>query len=129
MPLCRAIRRELQCVAPLGVLSSVRTITASTCSSVILRGTPGFGSSYRPSTPRAMNRRRHLLVLCARGARQHDARASPAPAPWFDAASAQQARAAGPRSIRLPVRAARSFLPLISESLTPIMARIFELGR
>lgn len=37
-PMARAIKRVDQCVASVGLLSSVRAITASTCASLILRG-------------------------------------------------------------------------------------------
>jgi hypothetical protein len=52
-----------QCVASLGVSSRVATTTASTCSSVILRGAPGRGSSTSPSKRRATNRDRHLPTV------------------------------------------------------------------
>ena len=45
MPLLRAIARELQWVAPSGMVSRVATTTASTLASSIERGTPGRGSS------------------------------------------------------------------------------------
>ena len=45
-----AIERVDQCVASFGALSSVLVITASTCSSVIVRGRPGRGSSVSPSS-------------------------------------------------------------------------------
>ena len=45
MPEAFAIWRELQCVAPAGVCSKVRTITASICLSWIVRGAPERGSS------------------------------------------------------------------------------------
>jgi hypothetical protein len=71
MPAFAAIVRVLQCVAPLGVVSSVLTITASTSSSEIVRGPPTRGSSNKPSSRLAMNRRRHfptvvLVVRCRR---------------------------------------------------------------
>ena len=63
-------------------------ITGSTCSSVIVRGAPGRGSSDRPSSRAARNRARHLPTVCrdtpscaatalfgaAVRARQHDPR-------------------------------------------------------
>lgn len=45
MPAWAAIDRVLQCVSAAGVVSSVLTITASTSSSVIVRGAPALGSS------------------------------------------------------------------------------------
>jgi len=62
IPLCRAILRVLQWVAPAGRLSSVCTMTCSTLASSIVRGAPGRGSSSSPSRP------------VARRATQHDAR-------------------------------------------------------
>src|SRR3954469_8779691 len=59
-PTSRAIDRVDQCVASLGVVSSVLTITCSTCSSLIVRGPPGRGSSVSPSSRCARNRARHL---------------------------------------------------------------------
>src|SRR4029453_13827984 len=58
-----AIDARDQCVASAGVSSNVATITASTCSSVIVRGTPGRGSSTSPSSRGAPNRQRHLPPL------------------------------------------------------------------
>ena len=52
-----------QCVASLGVLSNVLTITSSTCASVILRGWPGRGSSIKPSRRCSANRLRHLVTI------------------------------------------------------------------
>jgi hypothetical protein len=63
MPLCRAMLRVLQCVAPAGRLSSVCTMTLSTMASSIFRGAPGRGSSSSPSTPRSTKRRRHLPTV------------------------------------------------------------------
>lgn len=51
MPVAAAMERVDQCVAFFGVSSSVLTITRSTSASVIFRGTPGLGSSHRPSKP------------------------------------------------------------------------------
>jgi hypothetical protein len=48
-PVTFAMPRVLQCVPSAGVVSSVRTIRASTWASLIVRGTPGRGSSKRPS--------------------------------------------------------------------------------
>jgi hypothetical protein len=58
-----AIDARDQCVASLGVSSSVATTTASTCSSVIVRGAPERGSSTSPSNRRATNRDRHLPTV------------------------------------------------------------------
>jgi hypothetical protein len=63
-PDCAAIAERDQCVASAGVASNVLTITSSTCSSVILRGAPGRGSSARPSNRRSRNRLRHLVTVC-----------------------------------------------------------------
>jgi hypothetical protein len=52
-----------QCVALVGVVSSVAVITASTCSSDTVRGRPGRGSSSRPSSRVLTNRFRHLRAL------------------------------------------------------------------
>jgi hypothetical protein len=52
-----------QCVAFFGVSSSVAVITSSTLSSRIDGGRPGLGSSTRPPTRSAMNRRRHLFTV------------------------------------------------------------------
>src|SRR3989442_4122366 len=62
-PIALAIPRVLQCVAPRGVLSSVRTTTCSISSSVILRGAPGRGSSHRPGGRSRTNRVRHLPTV------------------------------------------------------------------
>jgi hypothetical protein len=63
IPTSRAIDRVDQCVASLGVLSSVVIITRSTCSSVIDRGFPGRGSSTRPSRRRPEKRLRHFVTV------------------------------------------------------------------
>src|SRR5262249_10617472 len=52
--------RVLQWVASAGRDSRVRVTAASTCSSVIVRGAPGRGSSASPSNRRSANRARHL---------------------------------------------------------------------
>jgi len=52
-PVCRA----------LGHSSSVRTTTSSTCASVIVRGTPGRGSSVSPSSRSRRKRARHLVTV------------------------------------------------------------------
>jgi hypothetical protein len=62
-PTSLAIERVDQCVASFGVLSSVLVITASTCSSVIVRGRPGRGSSVNPSKRCSANRDRHLAAI------------------------------------------------------------------
>lgn len=50
IPVALAIDRVDQCVSPFAEDSSnVLTITDSTCSSVIVRGAPGRGSSVKPS--------------------------------------------------------------------------------
>ena len=51
-PTSVAIDRVDQCVASFGVVSSVLTITSSTCASVTFRGRPGRGSSSSPRTDR-----------------------------------------------------------------------------
>ena len=50
MPTFRARSRSDQCVAPWGTSSSVRITTSSTWASLMLRGTPGRGSSPSPSS-------------------------------------------------------------------------------
>ncbi len=62
-PLAFAMPRLLQCVSPRGVSSSVRTMTCSICSSLICRGAPGRGSSYKPSNRSRTNRPRHLFHI------------------------------------------------------------------
>ena len=58
-----ASERVDQCAASRGVLSNVRVITASTCSSATVRGRPGRGSSSSPSNQSATNRARHLPTV------------------------------------------------------------------
>ena len=58
-----AMDRVLQCVASLGVVSSVSVITRSTSSSVTARGRPLRGSSDRPSNRRSKNRERHFPTV------------------------------------------------------------------
>ena len=58
-----AMDRVLQCVASLGVDSSVSVITRSTSSSVTARGRPLRGSSDRPSNRRSKNRERHFPTV------------------------------------------------------------------
>ncbi len=48
-----------QWVVPSGTSSSVRTTTSSTWASVIMRGTPGLGSSLSPANRSRTNRLRH----------------------------------------------------------------------
>jgi len=62
-PTSVAIDRVDQCVASFGVVSSVLVITASTWSSVIVRGRPGRGSSVSPSSRCSANRLRHLATM------------------------------------------------------------------
>ena len=62
-PTSAAIERVDQCVASLGALSRVLVITSSTCASVTVRGRPGRGSSTRPSSRSASNRRRHFATV------------------------------------------------------------------
>ena len=64
-PLSRAIERIDQWVASAGVVSSVRSITSATCSSVSVRGRPGRGSSDSPSMRSFKKRRRHLPTVCS----------------------------------------------------------------
>jgi hypothetical protein len=45
------------------VLSKVLITTASTCSSVIVRGRPGLGSSTSPSRRCVANRLRHFVTV------------------------------------------------------------------
>ncbi len=53
-----------QWVSPFGdFCSSVAAITFSTCSSVIVRGRPGRGSSFSPASRDATNRARHLPAV------------------------------------------------------------------
>ena len=63
MPSSAASDRVDQCVAFLGVLSRVRVITSSTCSSATVRGRPGRGSSSNPSSRSRTNLLRHLRAL------------------------------------------------------------------
>jgi hypothetical protein len=62
-PTSAAIERVDQCVASLGVVSKVLTITSSTRASVTVRGRPGRGSSTRPSSRCAAKRARHLVTI------------------------------------------------------------------
>jgi hypothetical protein len=64
MPADLAIDRVDQCVSPPGgACSSVAVITASTCSSLIVRGRPGRGSSVSPSSRSRANRDRHFDTI------------------------------------------------------------------
>jgi hypothetical protein len=62
-PVAFAIARVLQCVAPRGVVSNVRTTPSSTTRSLIWRGAPGRGSSNKPATRLATNRARPLHTV------------------------------------------------------------------
>ena len=68
-PKCFAIERVLQCVRPRGVVSRVFVTTSSILLSPIIRGAPGRGSSYRPSTRSLTKRSRHFptvtLLVCS----------------------------------------------------------------
>src|SRR5665809_88554 len=72
MPVALAIERVDQCVASLGVSSSVLTITRSTSLSWIVRGLPGRGSSCSPSSRCSAKRLRHLPTVV----RLHPSRAA-----------------------------------------------------
>ncbi|CAL9330779.1 hypothetical protein SUDANB176_00062 [Streptomyces sp. enrichment culture] len=63
MPVATAIDLVDQRVAFFGFSSSVFTMTRSTSASVIFRGTPGRGSSDRPSRPRSRKRRRQVRTV------------------------------------------------------------------
>ena len=59
-----AIDRVDQCVSPpSGASSSVLVMTCSICSSLIVRGLPGRGSSVRPSSRPRTNRDRHFDTM------------------------------------------------------------------
>jgi hypothetical protein len=60
-----AIDARDQWVASAGVSSRVATITASTCSPVIVSGRPDRSSSDNPPSPAAMNRDRHFPAVAA----------------------------------------------------------------
>ncbi len=64
-PTSSAIDRVDQWVASSGFSSSVFTITASTWSSVMERGTPGRGSSDSPPRRCSTKRRRHLPTMAS----------------------------------------------------------------
>lgn len=59
----RAMVRVLQCVAPCGIDSNMRAITALTRASSMLRGAPGRGASSRPSMQWSTKRARHLETV------------------------------------------------------------------
>src|SRR6266542_4102923 len=63
IPTRLASSRLDQCVAPSGTSSSVRTTTSSTWASLMVRGTPGRGSSPSPSSRLARKRVRHFLTV------------------------------------------------------------------
>jgi hypothetical protein len=58
-----AIERVLQCVASIGIVSSVLVTTSAILSSPILRGAPQRGSSSRPSKRFFANRRRQVPTV------------------------------------------------------------------
>jgi hypothetical protein len=62
-PVALARERVLQCLASAGVASRVVATACSTCSSVIVRGAPGRGSSSRRSGPRSAKRRRQSATV------------------------------------------------------------------
>jgi hypothetical protein len=65
IPVTRAIDRVDQWVSwSGGGCSRALTTTSSTCSSAIVRGRPGRGSSDRPSSRSRTNRPRHLATVC-----------------------------------------------------------------
>src|SRR6266852_4629297 len=63
MPTRFASSRFDQWVAPSGTSSRVRTTTSSTWASVMVRGTPGRGSSLSPSSRARRKRLRHLATV------------------------------------------------------------------
>ena len=63
IPTRRASSRLDQCAAPSGTSSKVRTTTSSTWASLMVRGTPGRGSSPSPSSRAARKRPRHLITV------------------------------------------------------------------
>jgi hypothetical protein len=58
-----AMPRELQCVRPVGSVSSVAVTTSATFSSLTVRGAPGRGSSSKPSRRCAANRLRQAATV------------------------------------------------------------------
>jgi hypothetical protein len=96
IPARRASSRLDQCVEPSGTSSRVRTITSSTWASVMVRGTPGRGSSPSPSSRRARNRARHMTTV----PRLTPSRAATAVLlPPSAQASTIRARSAAPRAV------------------------------
>src|SRR3954447_22828420 len=65
IPVALAIARVDQCVAPTGFWVRVFTTTASTWSSVTVRGTPERCSSANPTSRLATNRDRHLPTVAS----------------------------------------------------------------
>jgi hypothetical protein len=65
MPVAAAIDMVDQWVGFFGFSSSVLTMTRSTSASVIFHGTPGRGSSDKPSRPRSRKRRRQVRTMSA----------------------------------------------------------------
>ena len=63
IPVASAIERVDQWVASRGVASRVVTMTVSTCSSEIVRGAPGRGSSFKPSRRHSQKRCRHFETV------------------------------------------------------------------
>jgi hypothetical protein len=64
-PHAAAIERVLQCVAPSGMVSRVRTSSSATRSSVTVRGAPLRGPSRKPSSRCSAKRPRHLPTVWA----------------------------------------------------------------
>ena len=62
-PEALAIPRELQCVRPVGKVSSVAVTTSATLASVTVRGAPGRGSSASPSNRLSANRLRQVATV------------------------------------------------------------------
>ena len=65
IPVVLAMDRVDQWVASFGFSCSVFTMTASTSSSLTVRGEPGRGSSTSPSSRLTMNRLRHLPTVAS----------------------------------------------------------------
>ena len=63
-PLCSAIDRVDQCVAPFGLRSRVAAINSATCSSVTVRGAPERGMSPSPAMRCSTNLERHRPTAC-----------------------------------------------------------------
>jgi hypothetical protein len=62
-PEALAMPRELQCVRPVGNVSSVAVTTSAIFSSLTVRGAPERGSSSRPSRRRSANRLRQVVTV------------------------------------------------------------------